>query len=235
MSIFFISLSTFYVQLAQFGRFVGRPSVLSRDNVGGVPPRPMVLRGGWFVLAMMLLRLTQKLCQRRDVQIAESTSGQARCDLLEQPGIAIRVAERSKGKVAAVTGVRPTDPAVAFGTELGARFRSMEHLTDLDTAGNEIFAGSFDIGNDQVETLGGARRGRRYLHAELNRAPRPGRRELDDPESVVEWEICIEPPPKLCVKRFRAIDIRDWNDDHLELHVHFRGTGAADRFIVNCT
>jgi hypothetical protein len=44
---------------------------------------------------------------------------------------------------------------------------------------------------------------------------------LGDPESVVEWEICIEPPPKLCVKRFRAINIRDWNDDHLELHVHF--------------
>src|SRR3981189_3342929 len=106
----------------------------------------MVLRGGWFVVAMMLLRLTQKLCQRRDVQTAESMSGQARCDLLEQPGVAIRVAERSKGKVAAVTGVRPTDATVAFGTELGARFRSMKHLTDPDTAGNEIFAGSFDIG-----------------------------------------------------------------------------------------
>src|SRR5882672_10073589 len=114
----------------------------------------MVLRGGWFVLAMMLLRLTQKLCQRRDVQIAESTSGQARCDLLEQPGIAIRVAERSKGKVAAVTGVRPTDAAVAFGTELSTRFHGMEHLADLDTAGHDFFASSFDIGNDQVETLG---------------------------------------------------------------------------------
>src|SRR5215471_17127906 len=192
----FIVLSTFYVQLAQFGGFLGRLPVLSRDHVSGVPPRPLVLRGGWFVLAMMLLSLTQKLCQRRDVQIAESTSGQARCDLLEQPGVAIRVAERSKGKVAAVTGVRPADPAVAFGTELGARFRNMEHLTNLDTAGNEIFAGSFDIGNDQVETLGRAWRGRRYLHAELNRAPRPGRRELDDPESIVEREICIEPPPK---------------------------------------
>jgi hypothetical protein len=146
----------------------------------------VVLRGGWFVLAMMLLRLTQKLCQRRDVQTAQSTSGQARRDLLEQPCVAIWVAERSKGKVAAVAGVRPTDPAVAFGTELGARFRSMEHLTNLDAAGNEIFAGSFDIGNDQVETLSGARRGRRYLRAELNRAPRAGRRELDDTESIVE-------------------------------------------------
>src|SRR5258708_39840423 len=120
----------------------------------------------WFVLAMMLLRLTQKLCQRRGVQTAESTSGQARCDLLEQPGVAIRVAERSKGKVAAVTGVRPTDATVAFGTELSTRFPSMEHLTDLDSAGNELFASSFNIGNGQVETLGGARRGRRYLRAE---------------------------------------------------------------------
>src|SRR6266705_1579363 len=133
--------------LPKFGGFFGRPSVLSRDNVGGVPPRPMVLRGGWFVLAMMLLRLTQKLCQHRDIQIAESTSGQARCDLLEQPGVAIRIAERSKGKVAAVTGVRPTDPAVAFGTELSTRFQGMEHFTDLDTARNELFAGSSDIGN----------------------------------------------------------------------------------------
>src|SRR5215510_6250731 len=195
----------------------------------------MVLRGGWFVRAMMLLRLTQKLCQRRDVQIAEPASGQARCDLLEQPGVAIRVAERSKGKVAAMTGVRPTDATIAFGTELGARFRSMEHFTDLDTAGNKLFASSFNVGNDQVEALGRARRGCRYLRAELDRAPRAGRRELDDPESVAEWEICIEPPPKLCVKRFRAINIRDWNDNHLELHVHIRSTCAADRPIVNCT
>src|SRR5262249_39810961 len=156
--------------------------------------------------------------QRRDVEIAESASGQARCDLLEQPGVAIRVAERSKGKVAAVTRVRPTDATVAFGTELGARFRSMEHLTDFDTAGNKLFASRFNIGNDQVETLGRARRGRRYLRAELDRTPRAGRRELDGPKAVVEREICIEPPPKLCVKRFRAINIRDWNNDHFELH-----------------
>jgi hypothetical protein len=77
------------VQLGQFGGFFGGLPVLPRDHVGGVPPRPMVLRGRWFVLAMMLLGLTQKLCQRRDVKIAESTSGQARCDLLEQPGVAI--------------------------------------------------------------------------------------------------------------------------------------------------
>src|SRR6202011_4387014 len=141
--------------------------------------------------------------------------------------------ERSKGKVAAVIGVRPIDATVAFGTELSTRFQSMEHLTDLDTSGKELFASSFNLGNDQVETLGRARRGRRHLRAELDRAPRARRRELDDPESVVEWEICIKPPPKLCVKRFRAINIRDWNDDHFELHIHSRAT--RDRFVVNCT
>jgi len=67
-----------------------RPGPGPHFGIAGIvrdAPRPMVLRGGWFVLTMMLLRLTQKLCQRRDVQIAESTSEKARCDLLEQPGV----------------------------------------------------------------------------------------------------------------------------------------------------
>jgi hypothetical protein len=97
------------MELARFGCFFRRLSLLAGYDVGGVPARPVVLRGSWFVLAMMLLRLTQKLCQHRDVQITESTSGQARCNLLEQPGVAVWVPERSKGKVATVTGVRPTD------------------------------------------------------------------------------------------------------------------------------
>lgn len=109
----------------------------------------------------------------------------------------------------------------------------MEHLANLDTTSNKVFAGRLNIGNDQIETLSRARRGRRYLRAELDRAPRAGRRELDDPESGVEWEICVEPPPKLCVKRFRAIDISDWNDDHLELHVDSYGAGIAVRTVTN--
>src|SRR5882672_7128784 len=136
-------------------------SHLGGNDVGGVPPRPMVLWSGWFVLAMMFLCLSQELSQRRDVQIAKPSPRQSGCDFLEQPGVAVRVAERSKRKVAAVPGVRPIDPTVPFGTELSTRFRSMEHFTDLDTAGNERCASSFNIGNDQVETLGRARRGRR--------------------------------------------------------------------------
>src|SRR5277367_4711137 len=98
----------------------------------------MVLRGGWLVLAMMLFRLAQKLGQRRDVQIAESPSRQARSDLLEQPSVAVRVVKRSKGKVAAVIGVRPTAATVAFWAELSSWFQSMEDLADLDTARDEL-------------------------------------------------------------------------------------------------
>jgi hypothetical protein len=93
----------------------------------------------------MVLRLTQKPCQRRDVQLAEAKSGRARCDLLEQPGVAIRVAERRKGKV------RPTEPGAASGWNWARSFEAWNNSPNLDTAGNGIFAGSFDIGNDPVE------------------------------------------------------------------------------------
>src|SRR4051794_33297083 len=106
----------------------------------------MVFRGRRFVLPMMLFRLTQNLWQCRDAQTAESTSGQACCDLLEQPRLAIRVAERSKGKGAPVVGVRPTHATFAFGTELSPRFRSMEHLAHVDIAGRELYTSSVKVG-----------------------------------------------------------------------------------------
>jgi hypothetical protein len=35
----------------------------------------------------------------------------------------------------------------------------------------------------------------------------------------------------MCSLPSLAISIRDWNHDHLELHVRFRGTRAPDRFM----
>jgi hypothetical protein len=45
--------------------------ILARDDVGGIPTRPVVLGSGWFVLAMMFLCLLQHLRQCRNVKIAE--------------------------------------------------------------------------------------------------------------------------------------------------------------------
>ena len=91
------------------GGLLGSPALLARDDVGGVPPRPVVLRSGRFVRAMVLLCLSQKLCQRRDVQAAESSSGKPRLDLLEQPAVAVWIAERG----ARAVGAPDRDPALA--------------------------------------------------------------------------------------------------------------------------
>src|SRR2546430_5964931 len=116
----FIAVSgAFDVELARFRCFFRCLPVLARYDVGGVPTRPVVLRSRRFVLAMMLLCLAQKLCQRRDVQGAESSSGQPRGDFLKQPGVAVGVVECGKGKVAAVIGCHPADATVAVGPELG--------------------------------------------------------------------------------------------------------------------
>jgi hypothetical protein len=58
---------TFHVERGIFGCLLGRPAALTRDEVGGVPLRPVVLRSGRFVFAMALLCLSQKRCQCRDV------------------------------------------------------------------------------------------------------------------------------------------------------------------------
>ena len=64
-----------HVECSIFGCLVGSPAALARDDVGGVPPRPVVLRSGRLVRAVVLLCLSQKLRQRRDVQAASPRPG----------------------------------------------------------------------------------------------------------------------------------------------------------------
>ena len=52
-------------------------------------------------------------------------------------------------------------------------------------------------------------------------------RKLDDPEAVIEAKVGVEPPTELRVKLFRAVDIRDGDDDNLELHVDSRDAVAS--------
>ncbi len=132
-------------------------------------------------------------------------------------------------------GRGPADAtARAVGLELSARRPGVEHLADLDTAGDEFVARSLDVGDDQVEALGRAGRGRRDVRAELDRAPRAGRRELDDPEAVIEGEVGVEPPPEVSIELLRAVDIRDGDDEHLELLIdsrEFRNSRVAGRVV----
>ena len=81
--------------------------------------------------------------------------------------------------------------------------------------------------------MGRAGRGRRDVRAELDRAPRAGRGELDDPNAVIEREVGVEPPPELLVEFLRSVNIRDGDDDHLELQVDSCSAPIAGRVALN--
>src|ERR1700737_579200 len=118
---------------------------------------------------MVLLCLSQKLCQRRDVAVAESSSGKPRLDLLEQPAVAVWIAERGERAIAGMVGCGPADStARAVAPELSSRRPGVEHLADLGTSGGELLACGLDVGDDEVEALGRARGGRRDVRAQLD-------------------------------------------------------------------
>jgi hypothetical protein len=96
----------------------------------------------------------------------------------------------------------------------------VEYLAYLGTARDELVARGLDVGDDQVQALCRPGCDRREAGTELDRAPRAGWCELDDPEAVIEGEVSVEPPPQIPVELLRAVDVRDRDDDHLELLVH---------------
>src|SRR5712692_7761245 len=98
----------------------------------------------------------------------------------------------------------------------------VEHLADLDAATEQLLAGGLDVGDDQVQSLGGARCRRGDVLAEDDRAPGARRRKLDRAPVVTVGEVGVEPPPEPPIELLRAVDIRDRDDDDLELHVDSR-------------
>ena len=103
----------------------------------------------------------------------------------------------------------------------------VEHLADLDAATEQLVAGGLDVGDDQVQALGGAGCRRGDVLAEDDRAPGARRRELDHAPVVTVGEVGVEPPPEPPVELLRAVDIRDRDDDYLELHVDSRDARVA--------
>src|SRR5262245_60989602 len=96
---------------------------------------------------------------------------------------------------------------------------AVEHLADLDPAAKQLVAGGFDVGDNQIQSLGGARRRRGDVLAEDDRAPGARRGELYDPILVALGELGVEPPPKVAVKTLGAIEVGNRDDDNLELEV----------------
>src|ERR1700691_3197724 len=160
-----------YVDLAVFGCLLGGLAVLARDNVGGVPARPLVFRSGRLVFTVVLLSLLQELSQRRDIQTTKSPARQPRCDFLKEPSITVGITKRGERVVGGMLGCWPADATAAVSLELSARSSGVEHLTHFYTACDKMFPRGRNIGDDQVEALGRSWLGRCHLRAKLNRAP----------------------------------------------------------------
>src|SRR5262245_29641161 len=144
-------------------------------------------------------------------------SRQSRGDFLQQPAVAVRIGERGERGIAATLRIPAVDEA--FRT-------TVKQCAHVSATIDELGTRRLDVGNDEIEILRRARHGRRDSLAEVDRAGRAWRRELYDPEIVTPGDIGVEPPTQAAVKALGAIDVRNGDDDDLELQVErlrFRG------------
>src|SRR5580704_2172283 len=127
-----------------------------------------------------------------------------------------------------MAGIRATgaDPPEKVGL-VRARVHAVivKHFADRNAAIEQRFAGGLEVRDDQVQALRGAGSRNADILAKDHRAPGARRRELDHAEVVAGCKIGVQPPPKLGVKLFRAVHIRDGYHDDFELHVHWRDAG----------
>ena len=106
-------------------------------------------------------------------------------------------------------GTADTDPAKQVGIVRARVYVgcAVEHLADLNAATEQFVAGGRDVGDDQVQALGGARCCRGDVVAKDDRASGARRRKLDNAEVITVVVVCVEPPPEpSAVELLRAVD-----------------------------
>src|SRR3954451_5687471 len=150
-------------------------------------------------------------------------------DLLQEPAVAVRGAERRERPVARVVPRRPRHPCLGAGV-VEDPAGVVEDLADLDAAADELVARLIDVEHGQLESLEGAGGRSGQTLTEDDRGLRPGRRELDDPEVRARGEVGVLAPSQGGVERLGTIDVGDRDDDDLEFHGH--RTGARGRGAV---
>src|SRR5580704_9220656 len=99
----------------------------------------------------------------------------------------------------------------------------VEHFADLYAAIDQFVAAGLDVGDNQVQSLGGAGCGPGDVVAEDDRTSGTGRRELDHAEvAIVGGVVGVEPPPQAAVEGPGAVDVRNRDDHDLKLEVDIR-------------
>jgi hypothetical protein len=125
-------------------------------------------------------------------------SGKPRLDFLQQPPIAVRIAECGEGAVAGLLGRASSCAGIRTAClELSSWLRRMEHFRDRRAFRDQALSRRINIRHDDVEVVDRARHSRRDLGAELNGALRSGRRELNDAESLSMAKSASSRQPKL--------------------------------------
>ena len=133
-------------------------------------------------------------------------------DLLQDPAVAVGVAEVGERAVVGVLGVRARRPAVR---------RHVPDLAHLDAAADELGARRLDVGDDEVRAAVGARRRVGDPDPDRERARRAGRGDLDDAELLVRLVVDVEVEAALLdVELLGAVDVRDGDQHELELEIH---------------
>src|SRR5687767_708509 len=143
--------------------------------------------------------------------------GQPGRDLLEEPAVAVGIAER---------GVALVGAALRVQARAGSVGAEVEEVTDLYAAADEVIPRRLDVRDDQLQALGGAGLGLGQAASERDGALRVGGRQLHHAATFAEVEVGVHAPSKALVEALCPIDIGDGQSHDLELHVDGSRRGA---------
>src|ERR1700685_3976257 len=102
--------------------------------------RPSELPAGAIAISISFIQVSQVGRRRRAVS---GTAGAPRCDLLDQPGIAVGISEGKERPVTGVLGVGAGKTCLKGGR------RAVPHLTRPDTTTHELVMGRLDVGDNE--------------------------------------------------------------------------------------
>src|SRR4051794_17491786 len=128
-------------------------------------------------------------------------------DLLEQPAVAVRIAE---------LGIAVVGGAVRVRARSLSPLAHVVDLADVDTVPDQFITRGLDVVDGRLQALKGSGFGRDEVLTERKRATRAGRGDLDDSNARGGLEVDVHPPTEALVERLRPIDIGDGQGDDLE-------------------
>src|SRR3954447_16393021 len=127
------------------------------------------------------------------ISVVPDAPGNPGRELLEQPGVAVRVAERRIDEVRAPWDrFEPWRPALV-------------RLGDVDAPADQLAAGGLDVLDGEDQPVGGSGSGLREALADVDRALGARRRELDSPDRVAGAEVGVQAPAEALVEALRPI------------------------------